>query len=140
MFSLHLAGISSVFRSINFISSVCEVLDRISLGRYLIIVWAYLFTALLLVMSLPVLAAAITMLLFDRNFARAFFDPSGGGDPILFQHLFWFFGHPEVYVLIIPGFGMVSHVCMGLTKNDSLFGYLGLIFAMVAIVCLGRVV
>nr|YP_009092167.1 cytochrome c oxidase subunit 1 [Dicrocoelium chinensis]AHG06492.1 cytochrome c oxidase subunit 1 [Dicrocoelium chinensis] len=140
MFSLHLAGVSSILGSINFICSVFEALDRVTFGRHSIVVWAYLFTAILLVMSLPVLAAAITMLLFDRHFASAFFDPAGGGDPVLFQHLFWFFGHPEVYVLIIPGFGMVSHVCMCVTNNDSLFGYMGLVFAMVAIVCLGSIV
>lgn len=88
MFSLHLAGVSSIFRSLNFISTVVGVLDRISVRRYSIIIWAYLFTSVLLIMSLPVLAAAITMLLFDRKFARSFFDPSGGGDPVLFQHLF----------------------------------------------------
>nr|AKC58423.1 cytochrome c oxidase subunit 1 [Eurytrema pancreaticum] len=140
MFSLHLAGLSSIFGSLNFISTIIGASDRVVISRHSIIVWAYLFTSVLLIMSLPVLAAAITMLLFDRNFASSFFDPSGGGDPVLFQHLFWFFGHPEVYVLIIPGFGIVSHICLSFTNNDSLFGYLGLVFAIVAIVCLGSVV
>nr|ATY45995.1 cytochrome oxidase subunit 1 [Fasciola gigantica] len=140
MFSLHLAGVSSLLGSINFICTILEVMLGEGIGRHSILVWAYLFTSILLLLSLPVLAAAITMLLFDRNFSSAFFDPMGGGDPVLFQHLFWFFGHPEVYVLILPGFGVISHICMTLTNNDSLFGYYGLILAMAAIVCLGSVV
>nr|APX55310.1 cytochrome c oxidase subunit I [Fasciolopsis buski] len=139
MFSLHLAGVSSIFSSINFICTIVEVMFEEGTGRLSILVWAYLFTSILLLLSLPVLAAAITMLLFDRSFGSAFFDPMGG-DPVLFQHLFWFFGHPEVYVLILPGFGVISHICVTLTNNDSLFGYYGLVLAMAAIVCLGSIV
>nr|QDA21736.1 cytochrome c oxidase subunit 1 [Amphimerus sp. JM-2019] len=140
MFSLHLAGLSSVFGSLNFICTMVSAMCSRTVERYSIIVWAYLFTSMLLLASLPVLAAGMTMLLFDRNFGSAFFDPLGGGDPVLFQHMFWFFGHPEVYVLILPGFGMISHVCTTLTNNDSLFGYGGLVLAMFAMVCLGSVV
>lgn len=140
MFSLHLAGVSRVFGAINFICTIFEVMYESTTARHSIIVWAYLFTSILLLFSLPVLAAAITMLLFDRKFGSSFFDPMGGGDPVLFQHLFWFFGHPEVYVLILPGFGIISHICLTLTNKDSLFGYYGLVLAMAAIVCLGSVV
>nr|YP_009240938.1 cytochrome c oxidase subunit I [Brachycladium goliath]ALN38351.1 cytochrome c oxidase subunit I [Brachycladium goliath] len=140
MFSLHLAGISSIFSSLNFICTIVGAMCDRTFQRYSIVVWAYLFTSILLLVSLPVLAAAITMLLFDRNFSSSFFDPLGGGDPVLFQHMFWFFGHPEVYVLILPGFGVVSHICSTITNNDSLFGYMGLVCAMGAIVCLGSVV
>lgn len=140
MFSLHLAGVSSIFGSLKFICTIVRTLRKEYTPRVSIIVWAYLFTSILLILSLPVLAAGITMLLFDRKFRASFFDPLGGGDPVLFQHLFWFFGHPEVYVLILPGFGIVSHVCMRLMNKDSLFGYYGLVFARGSIVCLGRVV
>lgn len=140
MFSLHLAGVSSLLSSINFICTIYRSVCIKTVSRVSIVIWAYLFTSILLLISLPVLAAGITMLLFDRNFGASFFDPSGGGDPVLFQHLFWFFGHPEVYVLILPAFGIISHICINISNKDSLFGYHGLIFAMLAIVCLGSVV
>lgn len=140
MFSLHLAGLSRIFGSIKFICTLYSSFTDSVISRTSIILWAYLFTSILLLVSLPVLAAAITMLLFDRKFGSAFFDPLGGGDPVLFQHMFWFFGHPEVYVLILPGFGIVRHVCMRLGCSPDLFGFYGLVFASFSIVCLGRVV
>lgn len=138
MFSLHLAGISSLFSSINFICTLYRIFNDNVFSRTSIILWAYLFTSLLLLITLPVLAAAITMLLFDRKFSSAFFDPLGGGDPVLFQHMFWFFGHPEVYVLILPGFGIIRHVCLNISMMEDVFRFYGLLFAMFAIVCLGR--
>lgn len=137
MFSLHLAGVSRLLGSIKFICTLYNIFNCSVYSRTSIILWAYFFTSILLLASLPVLAAAITMLLFDRKFRSAFFDPLGGGDPILFQHMFWFFGHPEVYVLILPGFGVIGHICLSLSMLSDVFGFYGLLFAMFSIVRLG---
>jgi cytochrome c oxidase subunit I len=140
IFALHFSGASSILASINFITTIFNMrAPGMKLHKMPLFCWAILCTAFMMVLALPVLAGAITMLLADRNFGTTFFDPAGGGDPLLFEHLFWFFGHPEVYMMIVPAFGVISQVIPTFSRKP-IFGYLGMVYALVAITGISMIV